>query len=151
MTNNKLNLPKDYVPFGELILCSNSFINGFVPIEISGHIPFLIGNGEYPTIWISKPASKDGSIWKDVVIQNKTPDNNISIIFSEKEKLVNISIGSIILIQAKKISNDKAEVMNIDLRPLGLNIYGDIHGLYVATNLFSNNSFSNVYTMMALG
>ena len=151
MANDKPTLPEDYEPFKELVICSNSFINGYIPINISGHIPFLVGKGEYPTVWISGPASKDGSLWKDIVIKNKTPDDNISIIFSEKDKLVNISIGSAILIQVKKISDERAEIISIDFRLLGLNIYGDINGLYVATNLFQNNSFANAYTMMSLG
>jgi len=151
MTNDKIKLPEDYKPFEQLVICSNSFINGYIPINISGHIPFLVGKGEYPEIWLSMPSSKDGTTWKEVVINNQPVDKNLSIIFSEKDKLINISIGSAILIQVKKTSDERAEIISIDLRPLGLNIYGDINGLYVATNLFQNNSFANAHTMMALG
>jgi hypothetical protein len=149
MTKNS-KIPNDYKPFPELIICSNSFVNGKIPIEVSGNIPFLVGNGKFPIIWLFGPVSKYEIKWQEIVSNNQALDKRITITFSEKDQIVNVSFGSIILIQVKKISDDKADIINLDLRPLGLNIYGDSNGLNVGTNSFSNNSFSNVNTMLAL-
>jgi hypothetical protein len=148
--NNISKLPDDYKPFVELIICTNKFLNGVIPINIAGNIPFLVGNGDYPIIWLFGPISKYDNKWREIVSRNQALDKRIRITFSEKDKLTNISFESIILIQVKKVSHWKADVINLELRPLGLNIYGNSNGLNVGTNSIANNLFSNVHTMLSL-
>jgi len=143
-------LPENYTPYNELIICNNILINVIVPIELNKRIPLLIGKGDIPLVWLSIPATKDASSWQEIVIKNESLNKKIAVITSEKDKSVIIKAGKHIFIHVKKISDEKAEVIGLDLRPLGLNIYGDTKGLYIATYSLSKNTFNNVHTMIGI-
>lgn len=145
------NLPDDYVPFAELIICGNYLINGYIPFQVSDKIPLLVGKDTVALVWLSAPASKDGKIWRDIVTKNKSLIETITVVLSPENDLITISAGVTTLLQAKKLADNKAEIISLNLRPLGLNVYGDSSGLYIGTNLLSNNTFHNVHTMIAIG
>jgi len=50
-----------------------------------------------------------------------------------------------------KISDNSASVVQMDLRPIGLNIYGDESHLVVGTHQLVSNTFQNVYVMIGIG
>ena len=52
-----------------------------------------------------------------------------------------VSFGKTVLLRVEKLSDQKAEVIEMDFRPIGLNIYGDKNGLHVGTNLLAGNTF----------
>jgi hypothetical protein len=146
-------LPEGYIPFEELVICSNQFINGRVPFQLEGEIPFLVGKGPVPLVWLSVPVTtvtKDGKIWKEVVAANKSASQKIAIISSEEDVSVTVKLDAQILMHVKKLSDQKAEITSLDLRPLGLNVYGDTNGLYIASSLLSHNVFRNVHTMVSM-
>jgi len=151
MNDEELKLPVDYIPFRELIICSNHLINGKIPFLVSNNLLFLVGKEDIPLLWISAPASVDGKTWRQLVEKNQALDKRVNLIISKDEAITTVSVGNTIIFHVKKITEDKAEILLLDLRPLGLNIYGDGTGLYIGTNLFSNNTFSNVNVMMVLG
>lgn len=151
MKKDKLPLPKDYIPFGELIICSNHLINVKVPIEFKNNIPLLVGKGRVPLIWLSVPTAQEAKEWKEIVIKNKSIDKRITITSSEENKSTTIKLDNRIIIQVIKHSEEKAEVISLDLRPLGFNIHGDANMLYIGTNKFVNNSFENLWAMMSIG
>lgn len=151
MNKDKLPLPEGYIPFGELIICSNHLINVKVPIEFKNNIPLLIGKGDVPLIWLSAPITKEGEDWREIVIKNKSMDEKITVISSEENKLITIKADNYTIIQVIKHSDEKAEVIMLDLRPLGFNIYGDANILHFGTNKFINNSFKNLWAMIGIG
>lgn len=151
MKKDKLPLPEDYIPFGELILCGNHLIKVKVPIEFKKNIPLLIGKGDVPLVWLSVPINKEGKDWRKIVIKNESMDRRIAIISSKENKLTTVMVDNYKIIHVIKHSDEKAEVINLNLRPLGLNIHGDANMLYIGTNRFINNSFENLWAMIGIG
>lgn len=151
MNKDKPQLPEGYIPFGELIICSNHLINVKVLIEFKNNIPLLIGKGDVPLIWLSAPITKEGKDWREIVIKNKPMDEKITIIHSEANKSITIKDGDKTIIQVIKHSDEKAEVIMLDLKPLGFNIYGNSNVLHFGTNKFINNSFKNLWAMIGIG
>jgi len=151
MKKDRPQLPENYIPFRELILCSNHLINVNVPIEFKKNIPLLIGKGDVPLVWLSVPIDKEGKEWRKIVIKNKSMDPRIAVIPSEENKLTTVMVDNYKIIHVIKHSDEKAEVINLDLKPLGFNIHGDANMLYIGTNRFINNSFENLWAMIGLG
>lgn len=151
------NLPEDYVPFKTLNICSNSMIDGKVPLEIEGNIPFLVGKGSLPLLWLKLPFSKQK--WEYVVIKNerkkeKKPHlktNLISILESLEDRKVVIEFMGSKIISVIMHDQDTAEIDFLDLRPFGLAIFGDSGGLNIGGQRLSRNTMKNVHTMIGIG
>jgi len=151
MNKDRPTLPEGYIPFEELVFCNNHLINVKVPIEFKKNIPLLIGKGDIPLVWLSVPITQEAKEWKEIVIKNKSMDKRITVISSEKDKSTTIKVDNHIIIQIKKHSDEEAEVISLDLRPLGFNIHGNANILYFGTNKFVNNSFKNLWAMIGIG
>lgn len=154
--NNK-KLPKDYTPIKELNICSNQMINGKIPIEIEGNIPFLVGEGEVPLVWMSLPLIKNK--WIDVIIKNKLQFHKqgnikthlITINESLEERKVDIEFMRIKVFSAIMKADESAEIKHLDFRPFGLSIYGDNNSLFIGNQQLINNVMENVTTMIGIG
>ncbi len=149
MNAEKSQLPREYSPFEELDICSNSFINGVIPLEVHGNIVFLVGQGEHPAVWVSAPASAMGDEWMFVVENNQALYKEAVVEFPENATVV--LVADTILLYTERLSEQKAEVTSLDLRPLGLNVYGDRNGLNVGGQRLIGNTFRNVHTMVGIG
>jgi hypothetical protein len=150
----EIKLPDDYIPFNHLTICSNIIINGKIIVEIDGNVPLLIGKGELPLVWLRVMVSPNE--WKYVVERNVSLNQNINvelskinnavkIVYRDKYKIVKTIVNVI-----KNTENDVI-VDEMDLRPVGLTIYGDKDELHIGTNTLKNNTFSNIHTMIKIG
>lgn len=144
-------LPKDYLPFEELEICSNQLINGKIPIEVHKNAILLIGRGKQPAIWLSGLVTNEGKQFQEIVEKNHSLNKSVDVKVSPENNSTIVKVGEITIIEATKVLEQKAIVSKMDLRPLGLNIYGDSNGLLVATNKLIGNIFTNVHTMVGIG
>lgn len=142
----KTNLPSTYVPYQKLNFCSNVLEGGGNLIEVSGTIPILVGKGNPPLVWLSAKQEKEII----VVVEASKPKYSSVTATNVFGGIVVMSKG-VVLLSARQITEDEAEVTEIDLRPLGLNIYGDKNGLHVGGMEFTGNHFSGVGTMVGIG
>jgi hypothetical protein len=142
-------LPKEYLPFAVLEICSNQFVNGMVPIEVHKNAILLIGRGQEPLIWLCGPVSKEGKQFQEIVEKNKSLNRSVDVIVSEMKTVV--KSGEITILEVTKESEEKAIISKLDLRPVGLSIYGDTSGLTIGTNNFVGNSFQGTRTMIGIG
>lgn len=144
-------IPDDFSPFKELIICSNHFINGQFPIIFGENIPLLIGKGILPLIWLYIPITKKESI--PLVERNTSLNKNIILELSKDEssvKIIESNIKELTILFIKKLDDELAEINEINLRPIGLDIIGDKNHLKVGTMHLTNNRFSNLKTMIKL-
>ena len=148
MAKNETPIPGDYVPYETLVVCSNEFVRGKTPIVFGITTPVLVGKGETPLLWINAPTREDGKSWKPLVARNesKVPEADINV--SGRE--VTVSLGKKKVIQVKSRDESAAEITFMDLRPLGLNIFGDTKGLNVGTNSLIGNKFVDISTMLRI-
>lgn len=151
--NNKL--PEDYLPFSKIIICSNAFLNGEYLIEVDKNIPLLIGKGVLPLVWLSAPLSKNN--WEYIIERNISRNPLIKVILSKENSsvIVKLSEGKFlrdkIILNIIKESEDSIHIKEIDLRPIGLIIYGDETSLNIGTNVITNSTVANTRVMIGIG
>ena len=143
------NLPKEYRPYNHLIFCSNNLINVQIPFEIDEHIPLLIGRNRQPQIWLNAPSSQSEIKWIPLIRQNRSLHK--AVIVKRLNKEVIIKINNIQIIKVLQLNDDLAKVVQLDLRPIGLNIFGDETRLVVGNNQLVSNTFTDVYIMIKIG
>jgi len=134
----KNNLPKSYVPYTSLTVCSNSLLGGGHIVSIVDVLPIIIGKGEKPMIWLqalTKPESKEF-----VTIVEGSISKNPAVKVYEENDVLKVSVSGTMVLSVKATSENSAEVDELDLRPLGLNLHGDSFMLMVGDSRFSGNS-----------
>ena len=148
------NLPPDYVPFERLILCGNTLINCRVPIKMKGQPPFLVGKGQRlaPWVWLSMPTNKDIEGWIELVERNISTNRRIVVTSPSENSVVIATTADPIqpVLAATRDSEEQATIHKLDLRHVGLRVYGDKNGLVLATNTFIGNTFENADTMLSI-
>jgi len=149
MTYTRNNLPSSYQPYEKLTICSNSLIGGGHVVELAGALPLIIGYGEKPQVWlqaISNPEKMEfvsvveNSVSKFPAVEVKEIDGSIIITIQGKQVL-----------KVRNVSNSEAVVENMDLRPIGLNLYGDANNMNIPNGSFSGNSMSGGGVLLGLG
>lgn len=149
MTYTRNNLPSSYQPYEKLTICSNSLIGGGHLVELAGALPLIIGYGEKPQVWlqaISNPEKMEfvsvveNSVSKFPAVEVKEIDGSIIITIQGKQVL-----------KVRNVSNSEAVVEKMDLRPIGLILYGDANNMNMPNGSFSGNSMSGGGVLLGLG
>ena len=149
MTYTRNNLPSSCHPYEKLTICSNSLIGGGHLVELAGALPLIIGYGEKPQVWLQAVSNPEKMEFVSVV------ENSVSKFPAVEVKEIDGSI--IITIQGKQVlkvrnvSKSEAVVENMDLRPIGLNLYGDAKNMNMPNGSFSGNSMSGGGILLGLG
>lgn len=136
-------LPRDFTPYGELTVCGNRLSNAQMLLEVNGHAPLLVGAGKKPRLWLSVRTTKDGTEWAPVVRDSQTVHPKIRVTEEADGSLVVFAAGKKVVV-VRASDETHAEVLELDLRPLGFDVHGDARTLWVGTSQFSSNTFSNV-------
>ena len=145
----KNSLPKSYVPYDSLTVCSNSLFGGGYIVSIGDVLPIIIGRGDKPMIWLqalTKPEPKEffmiveGSISKDAAVK-----------VYEENNVLKVSVSGTIVLSVRATADNSAKVDELDLRPLGLNLHGDSSRLMVGASKFSGNSMSGGGILIGFG
>lgn len=77
-----------------------------------------------------------------------SPDENVRVVATPRSFA--IFWGDHALVVATLLDADTVH-LKLDLRPLGINIYDDLDGLHVGTNVFSQNHVSRAAAAINLG
>ena len=91
-------------------------------------------------IWLqalTKPESKEF-----VTIVEGSISKNPAVKVYEENDVLKVSVSGTMVLSVKTTSENSAEVDELDLRPLGLNLHGDSFMLMVGDSKFSGNSMS---------
>lgn len=143
------SLPPKYIPFTNVKLGTNKLENTTAILEINGFIPFLIGNGETPKIWLSIPANKTGTEWFPLIKENFSSHREVIIETNPSRVLVKTPQSTVL--HAVKNKENSIAFLKLDFRPFGLNIYLEDGVLYAFRNKISKNEFRNVAIVLSIG
>jgi len=143
-------LPAIYKPYENLKVCSNTLIGGGVIFDISGEFPLLIGRGAPPLVWLTASASSDQKK-PATIVDASTAKTDAAVVHKLSDTDVVVFFGHVLVLSVKKISNDKAEVDKLDLRPFGYKIFGDSSGLSIGDSHFSRNTTSGTGAFIKVG
>jgi hypothetical protein len=144
-------LPGDFVPFSLLSVCGNTMTNGKAPFAFGDTVPLLVGAGERVKIWLSAPKDRAGQHWMDLIVAGRAIHPEVKVLYSEDSSEVSVQWRRVPMIEIKKDSLKAARVTFLDLRPVGLNIFGDSQSLQLGPHRLVRNSFDNVGFMAMLG
>lgn len=131
-----------FVPFEKLKICSN-IIGARYIFKIGDYIPMIIGKSDdnQPQIWFYTRL-KNGEILC-VVDKNEQKHIQIECIKEEGQMIFKIKKpDDTDYVTFFKIIISKwytPEVVELDLRPFGLNIHGDNDGLYIGNSCLKDN------------
>lgn len=148
--SSEVQVPKNYQPPHKLVLCGNTLINVHIPFKLDGGVPLLIGANAEPQIWLNARPPKPGMPWLPLIRQNRTLHDAVKVSGIGTGSITVEAQGATVLVIAKQ-QDGTFEVTTLDLRPMGLNIYGDSTELTVGTQKLASNTFENVHVMMAIG
>lgn len=147
----KIDLPKEFVAFEELTFCSNILQNCKIPIVIDDRPILLVGKGEQPQIWLWGVIDQKTKALLQVIKANCNMVFTSSIKVESENDSTCVKLKDTIIIKAVKLSDEKATIEQIDMRPLGFNIYGNSSTLNVGTNVMVGNRIVGGRAFIALG
>ncbi|MBD2858743.1 hypothetical protein IB286_06930 [Spongiibacter sp. KMU-158] len=133
-------LPDDYVPYETLTICSNKMIGGGHIVSVGGSLPVVIGKGGKPQIWLQALVNPETNEFLPIVEASISTHPAVKVL--EKDKLIIVEIQKQKVLSVKTLSKDSAEVTQLDLRPIGLNLIGDTSKLTAGSSTFSRNTMS---------
>ncbi len=143
------NLPKKFKPYSSLKICSNTLHDGGYLASIGENLPLVIGKGETPLIWLQALNDMGNQTFISIVEESLSKHPNVVV--SKSSQALSISVQGQQILSIKVINEDSAEVEFLDLRLIGLNLYGDKKTLNIGTNKFSGNSMSSAGVLIGLG
>src|SRR5450759_2902936 len=154
MSNEVINqlLPEEYKPYQNITFCGNTFKNLKYLIDDNGFIPFLIGMGDIPRLWIYTKKELNAV----VVVQDSVailPVVRVDIFNNEKKlsvELTQVPGVTITKIFEMDFSADIPVVTLIDLRPVGYNVFGDTTILNIGEQKYQGNMFENLISLVKL-
>lgn len=144
-------LPATYQPFDELQLCSNSLMKVKVPLLIDGNAVILVGRGPAPLVWLAAPTQPKGSAWDYVVRESIAGFRQIDVALSLTTREVTVRVHDSELLHVRALSDSVAVVDRVDLRPIGLAIYGDSSGLHAGPTRLASNVFNGIENALVFG
>jgi hypothetical protein len=145
----KENLPKSYSPYETLVVCSNTLSGGGHILAIGDALPVLVGKGEKPQVWLQALSNPDKNEFVTIVEASISKHPAVKVL--EENGAINIHVGGTNVLSVRVLSENSAEVFLLDLRPLGINLYGSNSELKVGNSTFSGNSFAGGGTMIGFG
>ncbi len=145
----KDNLPPTYQPYQQLTLCSNRLIDGGNLIQTGSAFPLLIGKGPTPQIWLQAPTDTSGKSFAPLVSASVATHPAMSV-STERGALVVYAGGKLVL-RVRQINDEQAEVDELDLRPIGFNIFGNKSSLNAGGMQMSGNTVAGGGTFLAFG
>lgn len=140
-------LPKSYTPYSTLTVCSNILLGGSNILAIGKVLPILVGKGEKPQVWLQ--ARSDPKNSKFVTIVEASISKHPAVKVFEDNNVLNISVAGTNILSVKASDENSAEILLLDLRPLGLNVYGNESQLQAGGSTFTQNTFSGGGTLIA--
>ena len=144
-------LPPEFVPFAELKVCGNIMKGGKAPFVVGGKVPLLVGKNAHAKFWLSAPKNQAATEWVDLIVAGAAVHPQVKVLLSEDQRDISVQFRRQSLLELRLVSPDVADLSFIDLRPVGLNIFGEGEVLHLGTITFSGNSFENVSYMAKLG
>ena len=145
----KDNLPATYQPYQQLTLCSNLLIGGGHLIQTGNSLPLLIGKGPAPQVWLQAPTDPEGRAFAPLVSSSVATHPAVSV-STEGGALVVYAGGKLVL-RVRQINDQQAEVDELDLRPIGFNIFGNKNSLNAGGMHMSGNTVAGGGTFLAFG
>lgn len=145
----KDHLPAEYKPYQNIDFCSNHLHGGGHIFAMGQVIPLLVGTGEHPRIWLQAVSTPGKQNFVTIVSDSKP--NHPAVSVETKGAKVIVSVQGRTVLCVESCGPDTASVTELDLRPIGLNIFGNSSSLSLGNMQLSQNTFAGVGVAFGLG
>lgn len=142
----------NYELYDCLTICSNQLIGTTNILKSSAWIPLSIRKGLRPRVWLSMAIDFDsqGKPTKclDLIVNSEVKNSRVHFINSIHG--FQIKIEGNIVVEAGNHDGKNIEIIEMDLSSIGLDVKGDVHGLYLGGTTMSRNRSKNSDTFIGL-
>lgn len=145
----KESIPTGYKAYQSITVCSNEIVGGGHLFAMGDILPLLIGSGPKPLIWLQAVAAPNSKEF--VTIVDASVSTHPAVRVSDQGGKVTVVIGGKTVLAVEALSEQKAIVSELDLRPIGLNVHGNASMLYVGGMQISGSTFAGVGTAFGFG
>lgn len=132
------NLPKSYIPYNTLLVCSNTLTGVEHFVTVGEIVPLVVGKGDKPKVWLQ--ALIDQKSKKFILLVDASISKHPAVLVYEDDDTLKINLSGTLVLSVKATGENIAEIDNLDMRPLGINLYGTKNNLMVGDNMFSGSS-----------
>ncbi|MGF1850644.1 hypothetical protein L4C44_01970 [Vibrio satsumensis] len=149
------NSYSDFNIYEELFVCSNRLLNtNHIFKTQDGWAPLVVrrtnDDRQLPVIWLSAKTDNDEDTYIELISGNTQKFFENEFNFEVTENGFLISLGSQVICEAGDAQSNSLEIFSLDLRPLGLNIYGSHNKLNIGSSQMSRNTSSNSDCMFGI-
>jgi hypothetical protein len=137
---NFSGFPEGYSPYKLLNVCGNRLLNGTILMSAWGELPFLIGQGNKPQIWMRAIQSPGDKRLVSIVEASISQHQLVRVEQADKQLVVKIQGATVLRIE--QTGPDQALISELDLRPLGFNVYGNVGQLNAGGMIMIGSTFS---------
>lgn len=146
----KPQLPDRYQPFPTLVLCSNVLVNVAIPMQVNGYPAFLVGRGPRPLVWLAAPVSMGDQERTFIVRESVSHNPAVAVVTVPEDPQTEVVVGGVRALVVRG-AGDTAEIDQIDLRPVGLDVWGDKAALHIGGATLRNNTIVGAAIAFAIG
>jgi hypothetical protein len=144
---------ESYELYDSLTVCSNQLIETTNILKSSSDwVPLSIRKGETPRVWLSAliahGSENNSPKYIDLIINSVVKHNAVQ--FMNSIHGFKIIIDNTVVIEAGNHNKGNLEIIKMDLRPIGLTIEGDIHGLKVGGMTMSRSGVRKSNTFIGI-
>jgi len=143
------NLPEDYQPYTSLTICSNTLLGGGHIVAVGETLPIVIGKGVKPQIWLQAMSAPNSKEFVSIIESSVSKHPAVEVLEEEGAIVVTIQGSKVLVVKA--VSDQAATVLQLDLRPIGLNLFGDQSSLTAGGSTLSNNTMSGGAVLIGFG
>jgi len=148
------HISTDSKRFQTVVLCSN-VISNFKDIFVFGEVvplAFEVGqDADQVFPLVSLYGIKAPNSLAFIQIVDKSVAKHPAVKVSRRNGAVEVTVSGKVIVAAEAISATQLVVKKLDLRPIGLEIYGDDTMMKIATNMFRKNRFDGTGVAFKLG
>ena len=142
------SLPPQYRPYKEIDIGTNRLVDGQILFSMKDDAPVLIGSNGIPGVWLSIPADAGGESWQALIRDNKSLHPKVTVKMDADSVVIDTPDG--VVLRVGKESETFVRVTQINLRPFGINIYGNEQSLTVMNSNLAGNMFVGVWVMVGI-
>jgi len=104
-----------------------------------------------PLLWLAARTSPDSKVWVFVLEAGSPVRPLVGVETDYQRGKVIVHVGGTLVISAQKVSDESAAVESLDLRPLGLIVFGNARELHIGGMTMERNTLANLGTAFAMG
>ena len=132
----------------DVVVGTNRFVDCDAIVAIRQHELLRVSTSPL-MVSLTTPPEFSSGLSVQVVDSVSQPESvaNVQVVTGDKSVAVFLDETPLVI---ATLLGESLVSLRVDLRPIGINLFDDVHGLHIGTNLFAGNWVSGASTAIAL-